>query len=277
MFIPYIMLIIQWKRIGNFGRTVGIIWSLFTLMIGIGGVSSDEQQALTTTTEPVQTIAPITKQEPVPTETPVTEQKTEEKADTIKQVKEDGVEKDQEYDVIIDFPEDKYPETAAHIKKAIENGESAICTIDRNGADGNRDESLNGIPTKDGYDRDEFPMAMCAEGGEGADIAYVTPSDNRGAGSWVGNQLEGYTDGTRVLFVIDGGKSGSISPATKVVPKAVPKPTTTPTEKPSTSSNVVYYKNCTAVKEAGAAPIYKGDAGYSSKLDRDGDGVACEK
>jgi hypothetical protein len=59
--------------------------------------------------------------------------------------------------------------------------------------------------------RDEFPMAMCAEGGEGADVAYVEPSDNRGSGSWVGNHLEDYQDGTRVLFVIDGGKSGVVT------------------------------------------------------------------
>lgn len=38
----------------------------------------------------------------------------------------------------------------------------------------------------------------------------------------------------------------------------------------------VYYENCTAVRNAGAAPIYAGDPGYSRKLDRDGDGVACE-
>ena len=38
----------------------------------------------------------------------------------------------------------------------------------------------------------------------------------------------------------------------------------------------VYYPNCTAVRAAGAAPIRRGQPGYSSKLDRDGDGVACE-
>ncbi|EWG10379.1 excalibur calcium-binding domain-containing protein [Cytobacillus firmus] len=38
----------------------------------------------------------------------------------------------------------------------------------------------------------------------------------------------------------------------------------------------VYYKNCDAVKAAGAAPIRTGDLGYSRKLDRDGDGIACE-
>jgi hypothetical protein len=38
----------------------------------------------------------------------------------------------------------------------------------------------------------------------------------------------------------------------------------------------VYYANCSAVRAAGADPIYRGEPGYSSKLDRDGDGVACE-
>lgn len=74
--------------------------------------------------------------------------------------------------------------------------------IDRGGADKRRQESLKGIPTKPGYDRDEWPMAVCEEGGAGADVRYVTPSDNRGAGSWVVNQMSGYPDGTRVLFIV---------------------------------------------------------------------------
>lgn len=37
-----------------------------------------------------------------------------------------------------------------------------------------------------------------------------------------------------------------------------------------------YYKNCTAARAAGAAPVYRGQAGYGSHLDRDGDGVGCE-
>ncbi|WP_339194237.1 NucA/NucB deoxyribonuclease domain-containing protein [Paenibacillus sp. FSL P4-0176] len=100
------------------------------------------------------------------------------------------------------FPTDRYPETAKHIQDAVENGHPATCTIDRDGADENRKLSLRGIDTKKGYDRDEWPMAMCAEGGEGADIEYISPSDNRGAGSWVGNQLEEYPDGTVVEFIL---------------------------------------------------------------------------
>ncbi len=37
-----------------------------------------------------------------------------------------------------------------------------------------------------------------------------------------------------------------------------------------------YYPNCSAARAAGAAPIREGDPGYSRKLDRDGDGIACE-
>ena len=43
-----------------------------------------------------------------------------------------------------------------------------------------------------------------------------------------------------------------------------------------TAGSSAYYANCSAVRAAGADPIYSGDPGYSRKLDRDGDGVACE-
>jgi len=38
----------------------------------------------------------------------------------------------------------------------------------------------------------------------------------------------------------------------------------------------VYYANCAAVRAAGADPIRVGEPGYNRKLDRDGDGIACE-
>lgn len=38
----------------------------------------------------------------------------------------------------------------------------------------------------------------------------------------------------------------------------------------------VYYANCDAARRAGAAPLYAGELGYRSALDRDRDGVACE-
>lgn len=78
-----------------------------------------------------------------------------------------------EYDYELIFPSDKYPETALHIRGAIEQGYSDVCTIDRDGAEENRKESLAGIDTRDGYDRDEWPMAMCAEGGKGASVTSI--------------------------------------------------------------------------------------------------------
>ncbi|MMZ48480.1 Sporulation-specific extracellular nuclease precursor [compost metagenome] len=102
----------------------------------------------------------------------------------------------------LEFPSSRYPETGAHIRDAIAAGHSAVCTIDRDGAEENRKESLKGYPTKKGYDRDEWPMAMCTEGGAGADIRYITPSDNRGAGSWVSHQLDKYADGSKVRFIV---------------------------------------------------------------------------
>lgn len=37
-----------------------------------------------------------------------------------------------------------------------------------------------------------------------------------------------------------------------------------------------YYANCSAARSAGAAPLYVGQPGYRSGLDRDNDGIACE-
>ncbi|MDP5275089.1 excalibur calcium-binding domain-containing protein [Chengkuizengella axinellae] len=38
----------------------------------------------------------------------------------------------------------------------------------------------------------------------------------------------------------------------------------------------IIYENCTQVREAGASPLHADEPGYSTKLDRDDDGVACE-
>lgn len=36
------------------------------------------------------------------------------------------------------------------------------------------------------------------------------------------------------------------------------------------------FANCTQARAAGAAPVRRGDPGYGSHLDRDGDGIGCE-
>lgn len=49
-----------------------------------------------------------------------------------------------------------------------------------------------------------------------------------------------------------------------------------PSAAPEQQEDAVVYKNCTAVRAAGKAPLHKGEPGYSTKLDGDKDGVACE-
>lgn len=38
----------------------------------------------------------------------------------------------------------------------------------------------------------------------------------------------------------------------------------------------VYYNSCREAREAGAAPLSRGEPGYRPGLDADGDGEACE-
>ncbi|WP_209897346.1 excalibur calcium-binding domain-containing protein [Nocardia goodfellowii] len=78
-------------------------------------------------------------------------------------------------------------------------------------------------------------------------------------------------------------------PAPELETSSVPKSETSPTSESETSpapeSNTspvppsspgVYYRNCTAARAAGAAPLFLGEPGYRSELDRDNDGIAGE-
>ena len=74
------------------------------------------------------------------------------------------------------------------------------------------------------------------------------------------------------------------APAPPPTTAPAPPPTTAPAAPPAAAAPApaqpatpaVYYPNCDAAKAAGAAPLHIGDPGYSTKLDRDRDGVACE-
>ena len=59
----------------------------------------------------------------------------------------------------------------------------------------------------------------------------------------------------------------------KTCPKPKPKPQPVA---PQPAAPSAYYANCTAAREAGAAPVRRGDPGYGTHLDRDGDGIGCE-
>lgn len=63
----------------------------------------------------------------------------------------------------------------------------------------------------------------------------------------------------------------------QTVDAPVEEPTPEPPAQPEPAPQQAYYSSCREAKAAGAAPLYRGDPGYRSGLDRDGDGVACEK
>ncbi|WP_404977822.1 excalibur calcium-binding domain-containing protein [Asticcacaulis sp. BE141] len=49
-----------------------------------------------------------------------------------------------------------------------------------------------------------------------------------------------------------------------------------PAKAQSLMQSSVYYANCSEARAVGAAPLKRGEPGYRPKMDRDGDGVACE-
>ena len=101
-----------------------------------------------------------------------------------------------DYDLTIS--KGQYPQTAGHISDAIKAGHPDIVTIDRSGANTNRRASLKGIKTAPQKDGDEWPMAVFKEGGKGASVRHIDPSDNRGAGLSIGNILQDLPDGTKI-------------------------------------------------------------------------------
>jgi len=77
---------------------------------------------------------------------------------------------------------------------------------------------------------------------------------------------------------IAGNGSGASGPppviSTRTTPSSAPQ--AEPQVFADQRTDVVYYKNCMEARAAGAAPIYRGQPGYRSGLDRDNDGIACE-
>lgn len=92
----------------------------------------------------------------------------------------------------------RYPQTAQHILAAQNMGLPKMLTVDRAGAQARRAQSLAQTRLHPIYDRDEYPPAVFREGGAGADVAYIHPRDNRGAGSTMRWQLSRLPEGARV-------------------------------------------------------------------------------
>ncbi len=100
-------------------------------------------------------------------------------------------------------PSSQFPETAAHIRDAQAAGRPSVVTIDRPGISQRRREALAGHERMPGRQLDEYPPAMFKEGGHGASVRPVGPSDNMGAGACIGNQCRGLPDGTKIRIVVD--------------------------------------------------------------------------
>lgn len=49
------------------------------------------------------------------------------------------------------------------------------------------------------HDRDEYPPAVALEGGDGASVRYIDPSDNRSAGACLGQVCKKLKAGARIL------------------------------------------------------------------------------
>jgi hypothetical protein len=110
------------------------------------------------------------------------------------------------------FSKTKYPNIRKHFLAALHKGWPRRLIVNRRGADARRDRLLEHIPTKDGYDRDEYPPAVGRGKGKGlmrgqhprgwkADVRYVPSSENRSHGASLGAKLERFCDGTRFRYV----------------------------------------------------------------------------
>lgn len=100
---------------------------------------------------------------------------------------------------------------------AIAKGWPRVMVVNRPRADDRRDRLLdNSIPTKAGFDRDEYPAAVGRGRADGsrrglvrgikpigwmADVAYVPTRENRSHGASLGNLLRVFCNGVRFRYV----------------------------------------------------------------------------
>lgn len=113
--------------------------------------------------------------------------------------------------VTLTFSASKYPNIRRHALAAIRKGWPSVLVLDRPGAAGRRKRLLEYVPTRAGYDRDEYPPAVGRGRGPGltrgkgptgwqADVMYVPSRENRSHGSSMGGKLRRYCNGTRFRY-----------------------------------------------------------------------------
>jgi hypothetical protein len=111
----------------------------------------------------------------------------------------------------IGFSKTKYPNIRKHFLAAVAKGWPRILVLNRAGASARRERLLRDVPTRSGYDRDEYPAAV-ARGrgfhirgsdprGWKADVAYVPSHENRSHGSTMGVKLKRFCNGQKFRYV----------------------------------------------------------------------------
>jgi hypothetical protein len=101
--------------------------------------------------------------------------------------------------VSIGFSKTKFPTIRSHELSAIRHGYPRVLTIERDGASQRREHLLESVPTRPGYDRDEWPAAVLRKTWH-ADVAYVPSSENRSQGAQLGAKIRKYCDGTKIVY-----------------------------------------------------------------------------
>ena len=116
------------------------------------------------------------------------------------------------------FSRAKYPNIRRHYILAVGKGWPRVMVINRKGADARRDRLLEDIPTRAGFDRDEYPAAVGRGRPNGdqrglvrginpigwmADVAYVPSSENRSHGSSLGAKLRPFCNGTKFQYAFN--------------------------------------------------------------------------
>ena len=111
------------------------------------------------------------------------------------------------------FSKTKYPNIRAHYVRAVNKHWPRIQVVNRKGTTQRREKLLEGIPTKAGFDRDEYPAAVGRGRGSNAlkrginpigwkaDVEYVPSSENRSHGASLGAKLRRYCNGVKFRYV----------------------------------------------------------------------------
>lgn len=97
--------------------------------------------------------------------------------------------------VIVDLNDDRHHNVIDHAFDARRAGHPRVLHLRRQERWANRRAALRGVPTRKGYDRDQYPPAIADEGGKGAHVRYVPKRENRSAERLMGRQLEPYCNG----------------------------------------------------------------------------------